>query len=209
MRIKIRATLTTAHGYSGKGILEDLFKSKELENTEIYGGMKSQSTFVGAYGTIELHSKTLIHMNLTIIVFPCYSEHNDTLWFYDSLKDLVLHVFWILLNHRYKSVQHLSYCLMEFWLCWIFLLHFFNHIFYIFLCVHISHLILVYWQREIAARNIKISCIENSYIFLVEFVTKYKKQPREDSNLRPGISPGTGCRRLRNPLVVPTRVPDA
>ena len=70
LRVKIRATLAAADRQAGQGILEDLLKAQELDDTQIHRGMETQAALVGADSGVELHAETTVHLHLAVVGQP-------------------------------------------------------------------------------------------------------------------------------------------
>src|SRR5699024_10773399 len=58
--VKVRTALAAANGQAGEGILENLLKAEELENTEVHRGVEAQASLIGADGVVELHAVALV-----------------------------------------------------------------------------------------------------------------------------------------------------
>lgn len=83
---------------SGKSILEDLLETQELQDGEVHGRVESQTTLVRPKGRVELHSVSSVDLALALVIFPYYSELNDTLWDGGHLECLL--VLGVLLEQR-------------------------------------------------------------------------------------------------------------
>src|SRR6056297_1682805 len=73
--------------------------------------MKANSTFVRPDGRVKLHPVTPIDLNVTFIVEPWHAKHDDTLWFYHALENLVLFVFGMIYDEGNNGFYYLLYCL--------------------------------------------------------------------------------------------------
>ena len=78
--IEICTTFSTTHVQASQGVFEDLFETKELQDTEIDGWMESETTFVWSESRVELNSVASVDLHLSFIVFPDYSELYYSLW---------------------------------------------------------------------------------------------------------------------------------
>ena len=74
---EVRATLAAAHRQGRQGILESLLEAQELQYREIHAGVETQASLVGADGGVELHAVAQVHLHLTLIVHPGYTEGDD------------------------------------------------------------------------------------------------------------------------------------
>jgi len=52
--VKVGATLSASHAQASEGVLEGLLESKELEDGQVDGGVKSETAFVGAKRRVVL-----------------------------------------------------------------------------------------------------------------------------------------------------------
>ena len=82
---KIGTSLTSSHGQCGQRIFERLLKTEELQYGKIYGSMETQSALIRADGTVELYPVTQVDLNLSLVVHPRNSEHNDAFRLHQSL----------------------------------------------------------------------------------------------------------------------------
>ena len=86
MRIEIAAALAAADGQCCQAVLENLFKSEELENAEIYGRVESEAALVRADRSVELDTVASVDAGLALIINPGNTELNNTLRFYQSFQ---------------------------------------------------------------------------------------------------------------------------
>jgi len=93
---EVGTTLATTHGQRGKGVLESLFKTEELQDAEVHGGMEAQTTLVRANGTVKLNTITNVDMDLTLVIGPRYTESNDAFRFNNAFNKLNALKFWVL-----------------------------------------------------------------------------------------------------------------
>ena len=68
--IKIAAALTAADRQSCQRILKDLLKPQELNNTKINGRMESQTSLIGTDRTVKLHTESIVHLYLSLVIHP-------------------------------------------------------------------------------------------------------------------------------------------
>ena len=86
--VEVRTTLGAAHRQGRQGVLEGLLKSEELEHRRCNGAVETQSAFVRANGSVELHTVTEVRLYLALVVNPCYAEREDTVGLNHALDDL-------------------------------------------------------------------------------------------------------------------------
>lgn len=77
-------------------ILEDLFKTQELEDREIDRRVKSQTALVRAQSRVELYAVTTVDLDLVLVVFPYHAKLDDS--FRDSGNFEGGLKFWVLLE---------------------------------------------------------------------------------------------------------------
>jgi len=80
LRIEVGTTLSSTHGETSQGILENLFETQELEDGKVDGRMEAETTLVWTESGVELHTVTTVDLELTLVVLPNNAELNDTLW---------------------------------------------------------------------------------------------------------------------------------
>ena len=80
---------------ASESILEDLLKAQELQDRKVHAWVESETTLVWSKSTVELDSETAVDLHLALVVFPCYSELDHTLWNGGDLECLL--VLWVLL----------------------------------------------------------------------------------------------------------------
>ena len=101
LRIKIRSALAAADRQSGQRVLENLLKSQEFDNTDIYGRMKTDTSLVRSNGIIELYTITGVNLNLSLVVYPRYTELDLTIRLSQSLQQGFFSVLFLMgLNDR-------------------------------------------------------------------------------------------------------------
>ena len=77
--------------------------------------MEPQTALVGADGAVELHTIAVVHLNLSLVVHPGNTEHDDPLRGDETLQKGVLPVVvLIFFNDDPQRFQDLRYGLQEF-----------------------------------------------------------------------------------------------
>lgn len=71
---------------SGEGILEYLLEAEELQDGEVDAGVEAQAALVWAQSRVELHTVSAVHLQVAGVVFPDYTELNDSLGNRDNLE---------------------------------------------------------------------------------------------------------------------------
>ena len=89
-RIEIAAAFTAAHRQGGQGVFEGLFKAKEFQNRQVYGGVKTHTALVRADGGVELHAPCAVNLNLVTVINPNDAELDSTLRFNQTFQQIHL-----------------------------------------------------------------------------------------------------------------------
>ena len=106
--IKVRSTLAAAHRKRGEAVLENLLKAKELDNAQVYRGMKAKTALVRSKTAIELHAEAAVNLHLARIINPRNTEHNNALRLYNSLKQTCLLILGIRVDDRLQRRKNLG-----------------------------------------------------------------------------------------------------
>ena len=83
---------------AGKSILENLLESQKLEDAEVDGGVKTETTLVRTESRVVLDAVTTVDLDLTLVVLPDNTELDDTLGDGGDLESTL--VLWVLLEQR-------------------------------------------------------------------------------------------------------------
>jgi hypothetical protein len=75
--------------------------------------VEADATLVRADGAVELDAETTVHLHPTFIVGPGHAEHNLALRFDDALKDAVILVLLVTLDHGAQRFEHFTCGLEE------------------------------------------------------------------------------------------------
>mmetsp|Transcript_1488 Transcript_1488/g.2942 ORF Transcript_1488/g.2942 Transcript_1488/m.2942 type:complete len:337 (-) Transcript_1488:16-1026(-) len=124
--VKVTATLSTTHGESRKGVLEDLLKAKELDDGQVDGGVEAKASLVGTDGGVELDTEATVHLLDTVVVNPGNAELDGALGLADALENGK--VLRLLLDDRLQRVKHLTHSLEKLGLVGISGLHGFEYL---------------------------------------------------------------------------------
>lgn len=81
---------------SGERILEDLLETQELQDTEVDGGVQTETTLVRAKGRVELDTESTVHLDVALVILPNNTELDDALRDGSDLEGLL--VFGVLLE---------------------------------------------------------------------------------------------------------------
>ena len=87
LRVEVGTALAAAHGKGGQGVLEDLLKTKELDDAEVNRRMETDAAFVGANGGVELDAETAVDLDFAIVIDPRYAEDDLSFGLDDALED--------------------------------------------------------------------------------------------------------------------------
>ena len=83
--VKVTAALTAADRKTCKGVLKDLLKAEELDDSEVNRRMQTDTALIGADSRIELYAVTCVYVDLTVIIDPRNAELDLTLGLTDAL----------------------------------------------------------------------------------------------------------------------------
>ena len=111
--VEVGATLTATHRECGEGVFKCLLKCKEFQNTKIYARVETDTTLVGAYRAIHLHTIATIDLHLALVVNPRHAEDNHTLRLGYTLQNLHLAQMGTRNKMGCQTLDNLAYCLME------------------------------------------------------------------------------------------------
>lgn len=81
---------------SGKRILEDLLKAQKFQDGKVDSWVESETALVWTQGRVELYTEATVDLALALVVLPCDSELDHTLWNGRDLEGLL--VLWVLLE---------------------------------------------------------------------------------------------------------------
>ena len=113
--IKVGTTLAAADRQTGQAVLEDLLKAEELDDTDIYGRMESQTALVRTDRGVELYTVTDVDLYLTVIVYPRNAELDLSLGLGDALEQSQLAILrFVSVDNGTNGVENLFYGLKEF-----------------------------------------------------------------------------------------------
>ena len=83
--------------------------------------METKTALVWSDSRVELYSVSEIYMVYTLIICPGYSECDDSLRLYKSLKESILSVYlFVLLNYRIQRIKNSLGSLKKLRLIWMF-----------------------------------------------------------------------------------------
>ncbi len=111
--VEIGAALATAHREGCEAILENLLESEELEDTEVNGGVETETALVGADSGVHLNAEAAVDLDVAFVVEPGHAEDDGALGLCHALKDLSGLVLRVLIDVGHEGGNDLAYCLME------------------------------------------------------------------------------------------------
>ena len=76
---KVGTALRAAHGKCGQCVFERLFEGQELENTQVYRAVETNTALVGADGVVVLHAIAHVGAHIAAVVGPRHAESVDAL----------------------------------------------------------------------------------------------------------------------------------
>ena len=124
LRVEVGTALAAADRKTCEAVLEDLLEAKELDDAEIYGRMKSETSFVRSDRAVELNAIAAVHLYLAVIIYPRYAEHNDSLRLNESFQKCEIPVVLLIRFNDYTDrLENFLDCLDKFRLCSVLLLY--------------------------------------------------------------------------------------
>ena len=129
LRVEVRAALGAAHGQRGERIFEDLLKSQEFDNAQIYGRMEADAALERADGVVELDAEAAVHLHISLVVHPGHAEDHGSFRFDNPFVNVGLYEFRVLFDGRLQRFHDFFDRLMKFRLVRIGLFDFGDNIF--------------------------------------------------------------------------------
>ena len=90
-RVEVATAFGTTHRQGCQSVLERLLKCQELHDAQVYTGVETDASLVGADGRVHLHAETAVDLHFTFVVHPGHAEHNHALGLDHALHDLGFH----------------------------------------------------------------------------------------------------------------------
>ena len=75
--------------------------------------METKAALVGSNRAVELHSVTLVHLHLALIIYPGNTEHYYSFRLYKPFKKSRFFVLWMLFHYGFKRSEDLCCRLMK------------------------------------------------------------------------------------------------
>jgi hypothetical protein len=88
--VEVASSLSTTHVQTGKGILEDLLETQELEDGQVDRRVQPETALVGTESRVELDAVALVDVAVALVVFPDNAELDDALGNGDDLESLLV-----------------------------------------------------------------------------------------------------------------------
>ena len=111
---KSEPPLPPAHGQCGQGVLEDLFESQELQDSQIDGRMEAQPALVRADRAIHLNAETTIDLDVSFVIEPGNAEHDYAFGFDHAFQNSAFAVFRMPLQNDAQGLKYFLNCLVKF-----------------------------------------------------------------------------------------------
>ena len=111
--VEVAAAFAAADGQAGEGVLEDLLKAQKFHNALVHARMAAQAALVGADGAVKLHPEAAVDLIFPLVVHPGHPEGDDALGLHQTLQQLGVTVFGVLLHHAAQRAQDLGSGLKE------------------------------------------------------------------------------------------------
>ena len=113
-RVEVRAAFAAADGKAGQGVLEDLFKSQELQDAQVDALVEAQAAFVRADGAVGLDAVAAVDVEDAVVIFPGDAENDDAFGFGDALQNFHFLQYGACHDVGCQRFGHLADSLMEF-----------------------------------------------------------------------------------------------
>ena len=113
LRIEVGAALAAAHRQAGQGVLQNLLKAEELDDTLVHARVEAQAALVRADCRVELDAVTAVDLHLALIVGPCDAELHHAFRLDDAFEHARFLIFRMLRDHRFEAFENLANGLQE------------------------------------------------------------------------------------------------
>ena len=130
-RIKVGTALAAADRKACQGILEDLLKAEELDDSRIDVRLETKAAFVRSDRSVELAAVADVGVDIAVVIFPDYAESEHTLRLHHTAEKIDFFVFRMLINNRSERRKNFFDCLNEFRLVAVLLFDISDYLIYI------------------------------------------------------------------------------
>jgi len=113
-RIEVRSAFAAANRQAGQRVLEDLLKTKELDDAQIDRRVETNAALVRPQRRIELNTEASVDLHLALIVDPRHAKDNLALGLADTLDQRIVGIIRMLGNHAAETFQDFTGRLVEF-----------------------------------------------------------------------------------------------
>ena len=103
--IEVGAALTAAHGEGSKAVLEGLLEAEELHYGEVNVRSEAETSLVRSDCAVELNTETTVYLNFAVTVNPGYTELDDALRLYETLKKTGFLILGVLLDNGFEGCK--------------------------------------------------------------------------------------------------------
>ena len=81
--------------------------------------METKTSLVWSDSIVELYSVSCIGLNNSVVIYPCNTECQHSVRFYETLDNLGILKFRMLVINILNALKHFAYSLEIFFLCWV------------------------------------------------------------------------------------------
>ena len=86
--IEIGPSFGATQGKGGEAVLEDLFKTQELQYTQIHSRVKEETPLIGSNGVVKVDPVSQVLMDAPLVVGPGHLENHIAIGFNDPIHDI-------------------------------------------------------------------------------------------------------------------------
>ena len=105
--IEVGTALTAAHGKAGEAVFEGLLKAEELHDGKVNIALETETALVGSDRAVELNAEATVYLNFAVTVGPRYTEFDNALRLYETLKKTGFLILGMLFDNGFKGFENL------------------------------------------------------------------------------------------------------
>ena len=105
---EVGATLGTTHRQCGQGVLEGLLKGEELQDGEVHRSVETDTALIRADGVVMLDTVAHVCLDLSLVIHPCDTEGDDAVGDAETLDEVVLLKFGMLIVDILDGAEDLT-----------------------------------------------------------------------------------------------------
>ena len=105
---EVRTTLSTAHGECGERVLEGLLECEELQDTEVYALVETDTALVRTDDVVVLYTVTHVGLYVALVIYPRNTEADNAIGNAQTLDEVPLVEFGVLVVLLFDCTQNLT-----------------------------------------------------------------------------------------------------